>query len=111
MAKWPFPYRAVRAVLGEPFINGVSLVFPDDADAVDVCWCAETPEGKRVGVWNFKNGPVYTGAGTIEEIADFSVYCEDEELYEHLTRLIETEARRSQTAAGMGRCAGVKQNE
>lgn len=39
----------------------------------DVGWSFTTPGGKHIEVWNYKNGPAYTGTGDVEDITSWSV--------------------------------------
>ena len=60
-------YTKVVEVLGEPNCQ-------DDPHKVDVAWAVEEVDGDRkLGVWNYKNGPAWTGKGTTEDICEFSI--------------------------------------
>lgn len=73
------PYQTMVAALGDPHKND-EPDFPDDSSKVDVCWCVRSSHapGDVVTFWNFKNGPAYTGEGTIEDIGHYSVYFSNE---------------------------------
>ena len=62
------PYSQVVKVLGEPNCK-------DDPDKVDVSWAVQEKSGKKrkLGVWNYKNGPAYLKKGTLNDIDEFSI--------------------------------------
>ena len=76
------PYQVLVKFLGEPHKHGPN--FPDDNGKVDVCWGIQDTSGNKILIWNYKNGPAYTGHGTIESIEVFSVYVTDQEFFEEL---------------------------
>ena len=60
-------YRHMIELFGQP--NSA-----DDPYKTDVAWnLQDTETGDMVHVYNYKNGPNYTGEGTVEEIDSFSV--------------------------------------
>ena len=61
------PYAAMVEQLGKPNVK-------DDPDKVDASWAVEDEEtGRRLYVWNYKNGPNYTGEGCVEGIDEWSM--------------------------------------
>jgi len=45
----------------------------DDPFKVDASWGIEhISDGRKLFVWNYKNGPAYTGEGSIEDVEDWS---------------------------------------
>lgn len=47
-------YADLVEKLGEPNID-------DDPDKVDASWSVEDDSGRRLSIWNYKNGPNYLG--------------------------------------------------
>lgn len=70
------PYSELVEQLGEPNRE-------DDPHKVDASWGLEHSDGRIIFVWNYKNGPAYTGKGTIEDIDVWS-YDGDDSLVEEL---------------------------
>ena len=55
----------------------------DDPVKIDASWGVKHSDGRKLFVWNYKNGPAYTGKGTIEDIDVWS-YDGDDSLVEEL---------------------------
>lgn len=52
---------------------GIANVCDPSDDKTDVCWEVRDPETERVlSVWNYKNGPMYTGKGHVLDITTWS---------------------------------------
>ncbi len=58
-------YDELRQIFGEPSFDG-------DGYKVDAEWVIETPHGIAT-VYNYKNGPSYTGTGLISEIRGWHI--------------------------------------
>ena len=63
--KVDIPYPRLLEKLGEPNIE-------DDPYKVDASWGVQHEDGRKLFIWNDKNGPAYTGEGTIEQITHWS---------------------------------------
>jgi hypothetical protein len=92
------PYHAVVAVLGKGFLAS-EPGYPDDNYKTDVCWYVEDIKtGARLTVWNYKNGPNYSGR-PLQLVDHFSVYYQDGRevpgsgvmLWERVQRAVERE--------------------
>lgn len=84
------PYSDLVKALGEPHKNE-QRDFPDDNNKVDVCWGIKSAENEnnKVLIWNYKNGPAYTGSGTIEGIDHYSVYYNNnKEFFDKLSKVV-----------------------
>ena len=71
-------YAKLVEQLGEPNIE-------DDPYKVDASWGVEHEDGRKLCVWNYKNGPAYLGnefEGTIEDIGSWSYDGDDSLLFE-----------------------------
>ena len=60
-----FPYVKIVYALGEPNVQ-------DDEFKVDASWGVQHDDGRKLFVWNYKNGPNYTGEGRIEDVQEWS---------------------------------------
>lgn len=60
----PVGYPLLVATFGEPNSS-------DDPSKTDVAWDVKSPVG-AVHIYNYKNGPAYTGRGRVEDIVGFS---------------------------------------
>lgn len=83
------PYSDLVKALWEPYKNE-QRDFPDDNDKVDVCWGIKSAENENniALIWNYKNGPAYTGSGTIEDINHYSVYYNNKEFFDKLSKVV-----------------------
>ena len=78
------PYPELVELLGEAPSG------PSDDGKADVEWEVKSKENPsiRIGIWNFKNGPAYCGAGkTLESIDSFSLWAETQEQKEFAKEL------------------------
>lgn len=69
---------ATGSIVGIKFKKMVSILgLPnrkDDPDKVDASWSVEHNDGRRLFVWNYKNGPAYCGPGvSIDDIENWSM--------------------------------------
>lgn len=61
-------YSTIVEKLGEPHID-------DDPNKVDASWhVVDRDTGCHLAIWNYKNGPAYTGEGTIEDVKSWSAW-------------------------------------
>ena len=67
------PFRELRVILGPPLMNDDGT-YVNDEYKTDVQWELLTPTQGKVVIWNYKNGPNYGEANSINEIEHFSVW-------------------------------------
>jgi hypothetical protein len=60
------PYARMVELLGSPNAE-------DDPHKTDAAWGIRDSSGAGFYVWNYKNGPRYTGKGTVEGIGSWSI--------------------------------------
>ncbi|MHC4088925.1 MAG: hypothetical protein ACYSVY_01355 [Planctomycetota bacterium] len=54
-------YADVVELFGLPNVD-------DDPGKVDASWAVQHTDGRYLAVWNYKNGPRYTGRGRVEDL-------------------------------------------
>jgi hypothetical protein len=71
------PYEKIVREIGEPHVD-------DDPDKVDASWhVVDEDTGRHLAIWNYKNGPAYTGEGSVHDITYWSAWG-DESLAQEL---------------------------
>ena len=61
-------YEEIVRKLGVPHVD-------DDPGRVDASWHVVDEEtGRELAIWNYKNGPAYTGEGSVQDITYWSAW-------------------------------------
>ncbi len=70
-SSWQFGINDVFFPKMVEILGGPNIA--DDPHKVDASWCVEHDDGRRLMVWNYKNGPAYCGSGvSLDSVCEWS---------------------------------------